>query len=252
MAEQKRVPDWLLECFAQGEHQEIVAPSEALQALHTSNVEILTHYPAPQMAREIKRRASLHNAKQGSPSWTITLLPAFAALALAVWIGRGYLSPESPIRDNSLPMIEDTLPKGLSPKLQLYRKNGELAERLEPNSKVRARDLVQISYNAAGKGFGVVISIDGRGVVTRHLPEEGAIASKLSATGEVALPSAYELDDAPRFEYFYFITGEAPFAVDAVINAAKAVSQNIERAGKPLQLPKGLTQSWIMLQKEPT
>jgi hypothetical protein len=116
---------------------------------------------------------------------------------------------------------------------------------------VHARDLLQISYNAAGEGFGVVISIDGRGVVTRHLPEEGGVSTKLGS-GDIPLPNAYELDDAPRFECFYFITGEAPFAVDAVINAAKATSQTPERAGKPLQLPKGLTQSWIMLQKEPT
>ena len=251
MTEPKKIPDWLVERFAQGERQDLQAPSEALLSLQSSNAEILARYPAPQMAREIQRRASLHSTKQKSPSWAPALVPAFAALALAVWVGRGYLSPEAPTIGGALPTIEDTLPKGLSPKLQLYRKNGEIAERLAPNSKARARDLLQISYNAAGRPSGVVISIDGSGVVTRHLPEEGAIASKLSV-GEVALPSAYELDDAPRFECFYFITGEAPFAVDAVINAAKAISQTKDWAGKPLQLSKGLTQSWIMIQKEPT
>ena len=248
MREQKRVPDWLVERFAQGERQEREVPSEALQALQASNAEILARYPAPQMARELQRRASRLSAAPRSQSWAPTMIPAFAALALAVWVGRGYLSPEAPTIGSTTPTIEDTRPKGLSPTLQLYRQRGELAERLASNSKARARDLLQISYNAAGESFGVIISVDGRGVVTRHLPEEGEVSGKLK-TGDTALSSAYELDDAPRFECFYFVTGEAPFAVEAVINAAKALTP--DRAGKPLQLPSGLKQSSILLQKEP-
>jgi hypothetical protein len=114
MREQKRVPDWLLERFAQGERPELQAPSEALQALQASNAEILARYPASQMAQEIQRRASQQGMRQRSAPWSAALIPAFAALALAVWVGRGYLSPEAPLIGSNLPTIEDTLPKGLS------------------------------------------------------------------------------------------------------------------------------------------
>jgi hypothetical protein len=32
---------------------------------------------------------------------------------------------------------------------------------------------VQLAYQAAGRHFGAIVSIDGRGVVTRHLPAAG-------------------------------------------------------------------------------
>jgi hypothetical protein len=251
----KKVPDWLIERFAQnepfGKLRAPEVPSEALQSIQASNAEILARYTAPQMAREIKRRASQAPAKKTSAQpWAYALVPAFAALFIAVWVGRGYLLPEVAGSQITEPAFEDTVAKGLLPKLQLYRQSGQLAERLAPNSKTKAGDTIQLSYNSAGKPFGVIVSIDGRGVVTRHLPEDGDVASKLIA-GEVPLKHSYELDDAPRFECFYFITGDAPFAVDTVINSVNALRETTDWAAKPLQLPNGLSQSSIMIQKEP-
>ena len=49
---------------------------------------------------------------------------------------------------------------------------------------------------SGGAPYGAVISLDGRGTVTFHLPTHGTAAAELSGRGAVPLPRSYELDDA--------------------------------------------------------
>jgi hypothetical protein len=52
----------------------------------------------------------------------------------------------------------------------------------------------------------VVLSIDGRGAVTWHLPPEyPGPAARLGSGVETTLPWSFELDDAPGFERFVMI-----------------------------------------------
>ena len=60
--------------------------------------------------------------------------------------------------------------KGVKPDLLLYRKRASEVEQLSDSSVAYTGDLIQIFYRAAGKPFGVIVSVDGRGTVTRHLP----------------------------------------------------------------------------------
>jgi hypothetical protein len=55
----------------------------------------------------------------------------------------------------------------------MYRKtpNGAV-ERLHNGAFTRAGDRVQVTYTVSEARFGVVLSIDGRGDVTWHLPPE--------------------------------------------------------------------------------
>lgn len=103
--------------------------------------------------------------------------------------------------------------KGDGAKLFIYRKDGNMAIELENGSTVKQGDLLQLSYVAAGAQYGFILSIDGNGTVTSHYPDSGASSAKLTATGEVPLDFAYQLDDAPSFERFFFITGTKPFTV---------------------------------------
>jgi hypothetical protein len=59
-----------------------------------------------------------------------------------------------------------------------------------------------------------------------------------------------ELDDAPRWERFYFITGNAPFDVAPVLQAANRIDieSPLDRAEK-LDLPKDLDQFVVSLEK---
>ena len=65
--------------------------------------------------------------------------------------------------------------KGLRPSLTLYRKTSEGSEALETGARVRAGDVRPTGLSIRGaRATGRSLSIDGRGVVTRHLPKTGA------------------------------------------------------------------------------
>ncbi|HVV49481.1 MAG TPA: ActD-like protein, partial [Polyangia bacterium] len=68
--------------------------------------------------------------------------------------------------------------------------------------------------------------------------------------GEVRLPSAYQLDDAPAFERFFLVRAEAPFEVAPVVAAARALAARTDEARRaPLPLPAGFDQVSLTLEK---
>jgi hypothetical protein len=116
---------------------------------------------------------------------------------------------------------------------------------------VRAGDVLQLSVVSAGRPYGVVVSVDGRGVVTRHGPGDGTLAARLPAQGAVPLDHSYRLDDAPAFERFFLVTGGSPFAVEPVLDAiGHLAAAGGARTGAP-SLPPGLAWSDFVLEKEP-
>ena len=85
------------------------------------------------------------------------------------------------------------------------------AEILQDGEKVGEGDTLQIGYVAAGQAYGVILSVDGRGTVTVHLPSASSVAQPLDQEGIVLMPFAYQLDDAPEFERFFFVTSKEEF-----------------------------------------
>ena len=59
------------------------------------------------------------------------------------------------------------------PHILVHRKVNDTVELLESGDEAKAGDLLQIAYVSAGADYGVILSIDGRGVVTLHYPESG-------------------------------------------------------------------------------
>src|SRR6185295_10910968 len=53
--------------------------------------------------------------------------------------------------------------KGLTPSLAVYRRTADGSETLADGAVTRAGDLLRVGYRAAGKRYGVILSIDGRG-----------------------------------------------------------------------------------------
>ncbi|WP_050726496.1 hypothetical protein [Vulgatibacter incomptus] len=270
---ERRVPDWLLEKLALGElgrdeaagvrrRLEAEDGGEArLKSLHASNRELLERYPAAPMARAIRQkvdgRRGAFAPASSAPARSASRQPAFGrrlvlgvaaaapvALAAVLLIADG--SP-APIVDPRGP--ETTRSKGLSPLLQVHRQGAEAAELLADGADVRAHEILQLSYIAAGSAYGVILSIDGSASVTRHLPEAGEAASLLESSGAVALPHAFELDDAPGFERFVFVTAPEPFAVEPVIAAARRVASDPAADRVPLALPAGLEQASFLVRK---
>ncbi|HEX8113561.1 MAG TPA: hypothetical protein VF516_37780, partial [Kofleriaceae bacterium] len=145
---------------------------------------------------------------------------------------------------------EATRVKG-SARLIAFRQVGEQVEQLEPDAVVRAGDVIQLRYNAAGRSYGVIASVDGAGVVTLHYPlrEDAPPEATAMAPEPTALPHAYALDSAPRFERFFFVTAKDPLDVRQTLAALRVLAHREDSATARLELPAGLRQWSLRLRK---
>jgi hypothetical protein len=267
MTSPRRTPDWLLERIALGElpPEELAAAraqlarepdGEArLSALEAENRAILEKLPSATVAREVEVRSTAARRMEAARGETrplrrfapvLALVPALAAAVLFVVVRPGSSSTAAGL---DTPETEVTRTKGLLPQLVVHRQGATEPERLSDGAAAAAGDVVQISYVAAGHPYGAIVSVDGRGAVTLHVPESSAQSVPLAASGTHALPRAYELDDAPAFERFIFITSDTPFALDAVLAAARAAAASPDASTAPLALPEGFTQVSFTLEK---
>jgi len=230
--------------------------SDRLEALHASDAELLERHPPRQAANEIRRRLHLRRADsdqaaqqagRGRRRWLLGLAPvAAAAIALFVVLlpGTSDQIPSDP-DDGIIP----TTAKGLEPVLKVYQRTGEDSVRLKEGATARRADLLQLAYTASGWEHGVILSIDGRGAVTLHLPTQPAGETELSLDGEVALGFSYELDDAPRYERFFMVTSEMPIDVQAVLLAADQLASSGQAQAGDLPLPASMKQTSVRIDK---
>ena len=105
---------------------------------------------------------------------------------------------------------------------------------------------MQISYVPKGATHGVIVSADGRGKVTLHFPPNASLPTVLKRKDRVPLPFSYELDDAPGFERFFFVTSAFPIPVGQVIRSAGTLGAD---PGRQLPLPPWLKQKELLLNK---
>ena len=211
---------------------------ERLAALERSDEEIGRAYPSDWLARQIHARASvLPSRARGGLMRRLALGSAFATLVFMLLVPFGMNSDGDRV-------------KGLAPSLAVYRRTPQGSEKLADGAVARAGDLLRVGYVAAGQGYGVIFSIDGRGVVTRHLPVEGGAAANLRKDGVVLLDAAYELDDAPAWERFYFVTADRAFDIAPVLEAGRRAAAGAPRIPTALPLPRTFVQSTFSLQKE--
>ncbi|NBD09727.1 MULTISPECIES: ActD-like protein [Corallococcus] len=273
-----RTPDWLLERIALGElpPDELAAARDRLAhepdgparlaALEADSRATLEALPPDRVAREVKARAARKlqlvpphaEAPPSRPSWRFlpALVPVLAAAAVVVLARpgsspEGQEAPHSPWPGTEAPpgVLEATRSKGLQPRLDVHRQVASRTERLTDGAPAQAGDVVQLSYTAAGRVQGVIVSVDGRGAVTAHLPDQGDTSVPLARSGTHLLPRAYELDDAPGFERFFLITADAPFDREDVMAAARVLAASPDARTAPLALPSGLGQTSFLLEK---
>jgi hypothetical protein len=182
-----RTPDWLLERIALGElpPEELAAARarlaeepgglERLAKLEADDGATLAKLPPAQVAAEVARRRRVLEASRPAPTprrWLPALalgVPVAAGLAALMLFSQREL-PQEPRQPQAV-LLDTTRTKGLEPKLLLHRQTQGAPEPLADESQARRGDVLQLSYVSAGKRYGAVLSIDGRGSVTLHYPE---------------------------------------------------------------------------------
>jgi hypothetical protein len=139
--------------------------------------------------------------------------------------------------------------KGLEPRLKIYRKQQDTSILLHKGDTVRRGDLLQLGYLRGGKNHGLIFSLDGSGSLTLHFPSEKSLSTALDRGGKYLLDFAYELDDAPRFERFYFIASDKPFDYQSLLKQAERNKARLMGADKKMELTAGLSQEVFTLYK---
>jgi hypothetical protein len=252
MAPPDRLPEWILERFACGDLPEHLradvqrrldadpAAARQLEELRASDGEIRARLPPFSQIEERARRAG-GTERSGGWRWSL-IIPVFAAAAVAV-VSLRPANIDTPAGAEA----ESTRIKG-SDRLTIYRQTGRGAEPLRDGADARAREILQIGYAASANRYGVIVSVDGRGTVTLHHPDSPAGSTQLGASG--ALPSGYQLDDAPGFERFILVTSSVPVPIERVLQAARALASapGHGREG-PLDLPSEFAQSSLVVRK---
>jgi hypothetical protein len=225
---------------------------ERLAVLAQSDEDIAREYPPAWLASRIRARAA-GRAQVVPPrrpvvwwGWPLGLGTAILALLFTL---PG--SPISPRVSTIVSTTEDSRPKGARPALAVYRRTDRGSERMADGAIARAGDLLRLGYAPVAQAYGVILSVDGRGAVTRHLPANGARAALLGHERMNLLDAAYELDDAPGWERFYLVTANAAFDVEPIVAAARQLAAR-DRHHPPGLLPLGreFSQAMFLLQKE--
>jgi hypothetical protein len=213
-----------------------------LALLRESNEEILAAYPPETIAIRIRERREKEHfeIKKRNRARSLRIvsftLPAAAALFLVVTL--------SPVREWITGHTPDTIRlKGLENRLNVYRKTEEVPEQLEEGVLVHENDVLQLSYFAGEMDYGIIFSIDGRGVVTFHFPESSLMHTEksppLEKEGEIPLSLSYILDNAPYFERFFFVSSNRPFRIDTVLKAAEQLALSDSRSTQKMMLALG-------------
>ncbi len=221
-----------------------------LEEIKRSNGEILASFPPVRMAPLIEERM---RSRSASPRRFPPVVSFFIPLAAAALVIVSAIGVRGAIMQSTGGGQDVTRPK-IDPHVLVYRKTAGGIEELANGSSVRHGDVLQLAYFSGVAKYGVIFSIDGRGVVTFHLPPDytgqSQFSPELDQQGETALASAYELDDAPAFERFFLVWSSSRFDVREVRKAAVALAADrAAAAAGSLRIPGGLSVYSLLLKK---
>ena len=188
------------------------ALAQRLADLKRSNEELHQRYPPEWMRGQVELKLKRAQGRRAQRTWSGYRLWAVSAVALILAV----VAVPTLLDDQETAEVPTTRIKGgeQEPRLLVFRKLAIGAERLQDEALAQSGDLVQLAYRSGGLQYGAILSVDGRGTVTQHLPATGAEAVPLAA--QDTLDVAYELDDAPRWERFYLVAADRRFGLAAV------------------------------------
>jgi hypothetical protein len=221
----------------------------ALDNITASNSDILTQYPPPTV------KASILTQMEDTSARPFPLKRIFAVssavITLLILILFLPLFKHTPDSEQDITLAKGIPAVDLSQtQLLVFRKIQDRVEILSDGEKARTGDLLQLAYVATKDSYGMIFSIDGRGAVTLHLPENKGESTKLELGKQFLLPNAIELDDAPKFERFIFLTSDFPIDVVGILQEAQDLAKDPEQVqAENLDLPESLKQYSILILK---
>ncbi len=263
----KRMGTWKLERYLLGElppskMEEIARLSEEnpdlkkeIHSLQRANAEIIRQNPPETMLpqilklyeknlRQTQLREKAGSLKRKRLYFAAPILASALALLFVVLVKDGSGPGSTRIKgEESLDFTKT--------QILIYKKSGAEIKLLNDGDQVQAGDLLQLGYIPAGKSHGVIFSIDGKGAVTLHQPKSKSGSSRLKQGNKSLLAAAYELDDAPDFERFFFVTALTEIEVQSILRQAQGLAASpasVKTAN--LDLPGSYNQFTILLKKE--
>lgn len=229
------IPDWKLEKYLTGdlpaeemhEIREMEATDEIfagrVKMLREDNAAILKKLPFEKLSEKIATMPGRSNAGAGNTvrvNFKLVKLAAAAALVLAVMTVAVFSQRSLSEQNTQLMEVamvdqnDDVRIKGLSARMEVWKKTGDSAVQMENLGEAREGDEIQLRYAVAEKCFGLLFSMDGNGTITMHMGRENR-AVELEPGKMTTLPFAYKLDNAPKFEKFFFLTSKSEFELNA-------------------------------------
>ncbi|NVB83085.1 MAG: ActD-like protein [Kofleriaceae bacterium] len=257
------LPDWLVERIAldevpaasksrvdRADANDIAARVAAVRA--DNEAELAAYPPGPAIA-QIEARIARAKQRRRVRRLGLLGLTTAAAAAIVLVVGTRHVSTDRAGGSLGSSDADVTRVKGAT-RLSAFRQAGDKVEKLDEDALVKGGDLIQLRYNAGGRPFGVIASVDGAGVVTLHHPvsEDAPPEATALAPKTTSLPNAYSLDDAPEFERFFFITADHPIDVKGSLEALRAFARRTDSASASLDLPADMHQSSLRLRKPST
>lgn len=251
------LPDHTLERYRLGELSEpekrwveselTDADHARLAELRGSDQEILERYPPRVMAIAINQRMQARRRAWVMPAVGSAVVLLGATAAVTVALTGGPTLTQATNGGGSTLVDHGVRAKGDS-RVLVYVEN-DTSTPLEEAQVVAHGETVQLALNPGQAGYAMLVSVDGRGVVTAHLPVDSGVGAVPVEPGRtMALPQAYTLDDAP-FERFFLVTSNTPFESDAVLDAARTVAGSAEPGEAPLDVPETLHVDEHLLRK---
>lgn len=235
--------------------QEDPGIKKELDLLKKTNAEIMQQNPLDTMMPGIlkkyeENRQQFRNREKAGPmSWKrlvygVPVLTAALIIMFVVLLRDGTAPVQNRIKGEDAVDFTKT-------QILIYRQNRNQVELLNNGDKAGSGDLIQLGYIPAGKTYGVIFSIDGNGVVTLHYPERADGSTFLNQEKKNLLASAYELDNAPDFERFFFVTAEKEIDVQKIIIQAEELAGSTQLSKTTdLDLPESYQQFSVLLKKE--
>lgn len=222
-----------------------------IKAIESSSEDILSMY-SPEYFGTLVRQKGMRQEKQ-SPFLTKERVRTFvwvfgsAAVFSLVLILLYPTMLTKPITYDFLSDNGETRIKGVS-SLLVYRRDGLP---ILSGDRAGAGDNLQLYYRNDNYRYGAVISVDGRGVITRHYPLGSDKSATLKSGERTILPHSYELDDAPGFEIFYFFYSDKAFDITSVEESLRMSFTNDVEKMKAVNIQqKNIEYSTVFIEKK--